>query len=229
MTFIEKWVEYDYNPFILFDQNGKVLSLNQEAQFLLGKVKSKTIFNIAVDYASDSFGFKTHFMDIELEGIDFFAITVGYESEEEIGVKLYKHPRKKIRTINTDKTEETNLYLIIDLAISSNSCKSGARFTKEYDPAIPETCLNVDEFLKLLNKIYQAFCESENIHTQLFIAIGEYIKIEKRKFPMIKIEISGDGLDTRKKRDIESHAQNTQATVTMTQDRVVLDLPLLTK
>lgn len=37
----EAWIEHDYNPFIVFDSNGKIISLNQEAQYLLGEVAHK--------------------------------------------------------------------------------------------------------------------------------------------------------------------------------------------
>lgn len=29
------WIEHNYNPFIVFDNNGKILSLTQEAHYLL--------------------------------------------------------------------------------------------------------------------------------------------------------------------------------------------------
>ena len=44
MTFEQQWIEYDFNPFILFDSSGKIVSLNAEAQFLLGS--SNTSNNI---------------------------------------------------------------------------------------------------------------------------------------------------------------------------------------
>ena len=59
MTFEQQWIEYDYNPFVLFSSNVKVLSLNSEAQFLLGFVTTEELFNLATTYANVSFGFKT--------------------------------------------------------------------------------------------------------------------------------------------------------------------------
>ncbi len=53
----EAWIEHDYNPFIVFDNSGKILSLNQEAQYLLGEVAHKKIFDIAQAYASMTYGF----------------------------------------------------------------------------------------------------------------------------------------------------------------------------
>jgi len=62
MTFEQQWVEYDYNPFVLFSSNGKIISLNSEAQFLLGATESNTLFELAQTYANVNFGFKTTFI-----------------------------------------------------------------------------------------------------------------------------------------------------------------------
>ena len=40
MTFDQQWIEFDFNPFVLFSSNGKIISLNTEAQYLLGAVEA---------------------------------------------------------------------------------------------------------------------------------------------------------------------------------------------
>ena len=92
MTFEQQWIEYDYNPFILFSANGKIISLNAEAQFLLGSTTPSSLFELAQSYASISFGFKTTFIELEYGRYKFFGVTVGYEDEEKIGLKLYQTP-----------------------------------------------------------------------------------------------------------------------------------------
>ncbi len=57
MTFEQQWLEYDYNPFIVFSSNGKILSLNAEAQFLLGSVSTSELFELTTAYANVSFWF----------------------------------------------------------------------------------------------------------------------------------------------------------------------------
>lgn len=228
MTFLEKWIEYDYNPFIVFDSTGKVVSLNQEAQYLLGKITSKQVFDIAVDYATDSFGFKTFFIDLELDKAEFFAITVGYESDDNIGIKLYKRPHKKIRDFSTNKKELSNLYVILDLAISSHASKTKATFDKKYDPAIPEFYLGVNDMLKLINKIYQAFLESETITTDLSINIGEHIRIANKKYPFCRLSISGDVYDEKRRKEIEVISHHAETSVLFHEKKVSVDLPLIT-
>ena len=63
MTFEQQWIEYDYNPFVLFNSNSRIISLNAEAQFLLGCVTADELFKLATTYANVTFGFKTTFID----------------------------------------------------------------------------------------------------------------------------------------------------------------------
>jgi hypothetical protein len=88
VTFEQQWLEYDYNPFILFNSNGKINSLNSEAQFLLGSVEASELFELANSYASLNYGFKTTFLELVFGRYKFFGLTVGYENDEEMGMKL---------------------------------------------------------------------------------------------------------------------------------------------
>lgn len=228
LSFLEKWIEYDYNPFIVFDSTGKVTSLNREAQFLLGKVTSKQIFDIAVDYATGNFGFKTYFVDLELDKAEFFAITVGYESDENIGIKLYKRPHKKIKNFNTNLKELSNIYVLLDLAISSHATKTSAVFEKKYDPAIPEFYINVNEMLKLINKIYQSFLESTVITTKLSINVGEILRVGEKKYPFCRLSISGDRMDQSREKEIEMISHSAEASVFIQDGVISLDMALIT-
>ncbi len=228
MTFLEKWIEYDYNPFIIFDSSGKVLSLNSEAQYLLGKTSNKVIFDLAIDYATESFGFNTFFLDISFDKFDFFAITVGYESENEIGIKLYKRANKRIKIRDKKDSTLSNIYVLVDLSISTFSTKNNIEFIKDFDPAIPDIYANVDMVLKLLNKIYNSFIESKKIKSKIFVNIGEHIKIENKKFPILRIEISGDCFDDSKKSDIEHLSALSESTIYFQKNMVTLDMPIIT-
>jgi nitrogen-specific signal transduction histidine kinase len=144
MTFEQKWLEYDYNPFILFSNDGRVISLNSEAQFLLNNDIAHDIFQLALSYANVTFGFKTTFLDLEFGNYKFFAFTVGYEDEETIGIKLYRTPIINIAKIKPNDGQLVNIYTLIDLCIATNSINSNIEFKKEFDPAIPEFIINSD-------------------------------------------------------------------------------------
>lgn len=156
MTFEEQWIEYDYNPFVVFNINGKVLSLNSEAQFLLGVATPKELFALAKAYASVTFGFKTTFVNLEFGRYKFFGLTIGYENEDKIGVKLYQAPTFKLNKPKSDG-ELTNIFAIVDLCIATNSMTSDIKYVKNYDPTIPEIIINSNKLIKVLIKYILVF------------------------------------------------------------------------
>ncbi|MEJ2500985.1 MAG: hypothetical protein P8Y65_07670 [Campylobacterales bacterium] len=144
MTFEQQWIEYDFNPFILFSASGKVLSVNAEGQYLLGAVDRHTLFELATTYASPSFGFKTTFMELEYGRFKIFGIMVGYVTEEEIGIRFFQTPSFQF-TQPEIEGNLVNIYSLIDLCIATNSIGSKSEFAKDLDPTMPETRLNTDQ------------------------------------------------------------------------------------
>lgn len=205
MNTCEAWIEHDYNPFIMFNENGRVISLNQEAQYLLGEVTNKEIFMLTKDYASHTYGFRTTALDLSFGSYKFYAIMVGYEDEKEIGIKLYKVSAKKFTNIE-EYGEAVNIYTLLDLCISASSTNSTAKFTKEFDPTFPDIRLKISDFTKLLDKIYQSYKNSDNITTRLSLATGEYIKFDGKKYPIFTIKIKSENRDSNFEKDIEDIA-----------------------
>ena len=226
MTFEQQWLEYDYNPFILFSSNGKIISLNSEAQFLLGAASNNELFELATTYANVSFGFKTTFLELEFGRYKFFALTVGYENEDEIGIKLYQAPSFKL---NNPKPigELTNIYTLVDLCISTNSISSNITYLKEFDPTIPEIIINTNSFIKLLNRIYSCFDENETIYTKIFYRIGEHIKFEDKKYSIFSIEVKADRINQQKANELEVLATNSNFYLDI-QKKITINIPMIT-
>lgn len=226
MTFEQQWLEYDYNPFVLFSSSGKILSLNAEAQFLICVASSHDLFELATAYANVSFGFKTTFLELEFGRYKFFALTVGYENEEEIGIKLYQSPSFKL---NNPKPvgELTNIYTLVDLCISTNSISSSIKYTKEFDPTIPEIIINTNKFIKLLNKIYSCFEDNDKINTKIFYRVGEHIKFENKKYSIFSIEIEAENLNQQKADELEVIASSTNFYIDI-QKKITINIPMIT-
>ncbi len=227
MTFEQQWIEYDYNPFVLFSSTGKIISLNNEAQYLLGSVDKNTLFEIATAHASTSFGFKTTFLELEFGRYRLFGITVGYENESEIGIRFYQQPTLKF-SAPKPTGELINVYTLIDLCVSTSSIGSEIIFFKELDPTIPEIRLHPDNFIKLLNKIYQGYKESENITTKLFYRVGEHIKFEEKKYSLFTIEISGEEFCKKFVSEIELLAKENNLYSLFKESSVSINIPMIT-
>lgn len=227
MTLEQQWIENDYNPFILFSSNGKIISLNSEAQFLLGAVQPSELFTLAQTYASITFGFKTTFLELEYGRYKFFAITVGYEDEEQIGIKLYQAPTYKVNTKKPDG-ELTNIFTVTDLCIASNSISSDITYIKNYDPTIPDVIVNANNLIKLLNLLYKACQKSTTIETKIFYIIGEYIKFNERKYSLFCISIIADKIDKTMEPEIKMLSEKYNFYVEVTKKSISINLPMIT-
>lgn len=228
MTFEQQWIEYDYNPFVLFNSAGKVVSLNHEAQYLLGSVDKNILFEIATTHASTSFGFKTTFLELEFGRYRFFGITVGYENESEIGIRFYLQPGINF-SAPKPTGDLTNIYTLIDLCVSTSSIGSEILFQKEVDPTIPEIRLHPDNFIKLLNKIFIAFKESQNVMTKLFYRVGEHIKFDGKKYSLFTIEITGEVFCKKLVSEIEMLAQKNNLYSSFNENVVSINIPMITE
>lgn len=227
----ENWVEQDLNPILSFSSQGKILYTNQEAQFLLNRVKKEQLYDLAVKYAPSNYGFETTYINLPIHNYLFYAISVTYENDDEIHMKLYKSTTvKQDKKYAPKNATKTNIFTLVDLTISTKKTKTQATFTKNYDPSIPEFIMVAADFLKLLNSIYDAFKEndSEIINTSVKLKTGEYIKIENKKYSLVTIEIYSE----KDYYDIESikHDKNRSSMIlTLKEDKAIIDLPLILK
>lgn len=227
-NFFEKWAEQDLSPFLTFSCGGKLIYSNNEAQFLLTKVTTKELYEIAMQYAPISYGFNTSYIDLNLASYKFYAVTVGYEDEETIGLKLYKSTMAKKSKLFKNNGEVVNIFTLIDLCISSNKIKSQANFIKSYDPSIPEFKIMVDDFLKLVNYIYSNFSNTDTVNTTIRLKIGEYIKLDGKKYSLIQVLISYDNDNVFLKNDtLEDYANSMGIMLSAYKRNIEINLPLI--
>ena len=225
MSFFEEWVELDLNPILSFSSNAKILYSNSEAQFLLNRIKQKELFDLALTYAPKTFGALTSYIDLTIKNYTFYAITVTYENEDEIHMKLYKSAMvKKESKLNIKNINTTNIFTLVDLAISTSKIKNNINFAKNYDPSIPEFKLDASTFIKTLNTIFETFKDKENVSCSILLKIGEYIKIDNKKYSLISVEIG-----TNEKSDFSSLniKENNSFILTHDETKVTIDLPLI--
>jgi hypothetical protein len=225
MKFFEEWVELDLNPILSFSSSSKIIYSNSEAQFLLNRIKQKELFDLALSYAPKTFGAQTSYIDLSIKNYTFYAITVMYENEDEIHMKLYKSAMvKKENNLNIKNINVTNIFTLVDLAISTSKIKTNITFIKNYDPSIPEFKLDASTFIKTLNQIFESFKDKKIVNCSILLKIGEYIKIDGKKYSLISVEISSN-----EKNDFSSIniKENNSFILTLSEDKITIDLPLI--
>ena len=225
MSFFEEWVELDLNPILSFSSNSKIIYSNSEAQFLLNRIKQKELFDLALTYAPKTFGAQTSYIDLTIKNYTFYAITVMYENEDEIHMKLYKSAMvKKENNLNIKNINVTNIFTLVDLAISTSKIKTNINFIKNYDPSIPEFKLDASTFIKTLNQVFETFKDKKSVTCSILLKIGEYIKIDGKKYSLISVEISSN-----EKSDFSSIniKENSSFILTLDENKITIDLPLI--
>ncbi|MGE4296215.1 MAG: hypothetical protein AB7E49_10985 [Campylobacterales bacterium] len=227
---LKNWLEYDYNPFFVFGPSGEVVYLNRAAELLSGYEPVKTFNDLALSYASIDFGYKTTFMPLGFGKFHFFAVTVGYEDEDRIGIKLYQSPAGKENTVEKIKSyEETNIYVLIDIAISLTKARMVKTvFKNEFDPSIPEFRLSQNDFTKVLRKVYEGFSPAcAQITTVLKIKAGEFLYVGGKKYPLIEMIVKGESRTQTEDSAVESLASGINIAAHFEPAAVSLEIPLV--
>jgi len=110
LTDFRFFIEYDSNPFVLFNSKGQIVYLNSSAEILMGSCSKKELFELTLSYAPKTFGYKKSLLDLSFGYFEFYAINVLYENEEEIGIHLYNKPMIKLRQYFTFRRILSNRY-----------------------------------------------------------------------------------------------------------------------
>ena len=224
----EAFVEWDNSPFILFNNSGKIIYLNNAAEILFGYVSKKELFDIAVSYAPQNFGYKTTSLTLNYDSFLFYAITVGYENEEQISLRLYNTPRiKPTRKIETDKFITTDINILLEANIALFKTKNNNPLKLLTDQDLPSFKIDQNNFSKLLRKTLNAFRASDSIDISLKLLIGQHVIIDDKKEPIIQLAIEANGRYADTDDEIQTLAAQSQIKSLLKEHSIKLEIPLI--
>ena len=225
----EAFVEWDNSPFILFNNSGKILYLNQAAEILFGYVSKKELYDIAISYAPHSFGYKTTSLTLTYDSFMFHAITVGYENEEQISIRLYNTPRTKpTKKLKTEKFVMTDINILLEANIALFQTKNANPLRLLTDQDLPPFKLDQNNFSKLLRKVLNAFRSSDSIDISLKLLIGQHVIIEGKKKPLIQLCVEANGRYSDTDEEIVLLASQSQIKSLLNEHSIKLEIPLIT-
>ena len=222
------FVEWDNNPFILFSDQGKILYLNNAAEILFGYVTKKELFDIALAYAPQSFGYKTTSLALNYDTFMFHAITVGYENEEQISLRLYNVPRiKPKRKIEKDKLIVTDINILLEANIALFRTKNSNTLKLLTDQDLPTFKIDQNNFSKLLRKTLDAFRASDSIDISLKLLFGQHVIIENKKESIAQLYIKANGRYVDTDDEILAFAEKSQVKAILKEHYIKLEIPLI--
>ena len=224
----QAFVDWDNSPFILFDHRGKILYLNNSAEILFGYVTKKELYDLALAYAPQSFGYRTTTLTLNYDTFHFYAITVGYENEEQISIRLYNAPRtKSAASIDRDKFSSTDINLLLEANIALFKTKNKNSLQLLTDPDLPTLKIDQNRFSKLLRKTLDAYRASDSIRITLKLLVGEHIIIEDKKTPIAQLAIEANGRYSDTDDEIIELSKRCHISASLAEHTIKLDIPLM--
>ena len=224
----EPFVEWDNSPFILFSPEGRIIYLNNAAEILFGYVSKKELYDIALSYAPLTFGYKTTSLSLAYDSFLFYAITVGYENEEELSLRLYNAPRiKTTQTIEKDKLILTDINILLEANIALFKTKNSNKLKLFADQDLPTFKIDQNNFSKLLRKTLNAFRASDSIDISLKLLIGQHVIIEDKKKALVQLAGVANGRYGDEDEDIQTLATKSHIKCMMNEHSIKLEIPLI--
>jgi len=224
----KSFIEWDNNPFILFSDQGKILYLNNAAEILFGYVSKKELYDIALSYAPQSFGYKTTTLELNYDSFSFHAVTIGYENEEEISLRLYNTPRlKTTRKIDTEKLITTDINILLEANIALFKTKNTNPLKLLTDQDLPAFKIDQNSFSKLLRKTFDTFRASDSIDISLKLLFGQHVIIDNIKEPLVQLSILANGRYVDTDEEIRTLAAKSQIKCLLKEHSIKLEIPLI--
>jgi len=224
----QSFLDWDNSPFILFNAKSKILYLNNSAEILFGYASKKELYDLAVAYAPQNFGYKTTTLTLNYDSFTFYAITVGYENEDQISIRFYNAPRtRSVTPIERDKLVNTDINLLLEANIALFKTKNSNNLQLLTDPDIPSFKIDQNRFSKLLRKTLTAFRASDSIRITLKLLVGEHVIISGKKKPIVQLSIEANGRYSDTDEEIRILATQSHITYLLKEQTIKLEIPLI--
>ena len=224
----EPFVEWDNSPFILFSNEGKIIYLNNSAEILFGSVSKKELYDLALAYATPTFGYKTTSLSLSYDSFMFHAITVGYEDEEQISLRLYHTPYvQPVKKLKTDKLITTDINILLEANIALFQTHNTNPLSLLADQDLPLFKMDQNHFSKLLRKVFDSFKNSDSIDISLKLLIGQHIIINDRKESLAGLAIRANGRYVDTDEEIKELASQNQIKTVFNEYSIALEIPLI--
>ncbi len=221
-------VEHDANPLIIYNDRGKITYLNTSAELLLGACSSKEFYQLALTYAPKSFGAKTTYVDLIYKSFKFYAINVLYESEEEIAIHLYNKPALLQKELILEGYTSTDINLLLQAHIELFRTKYDKKLSLLADYDLPKIELHQNNFSILLRKLFELCLDATHVEVSMRLKIGETIKINGKKYPILLLRIKTDKRDESQDREIASLASKNHINYFLEANSLLLEIPHIT-
>ena len=222
-------VEHDPNPLIIYNDKGKITYLNMSAELLLGACDSKEFYQLALTYAPKTFGANTTYIDLIYKSFKFYAISVLYESEDELAIHLYNKPVLSQKELTLEGFTSTDINLLLQAHVELFRSKYTQKLSLLTDYDLPKIELHQNNISILFRKLFELCLDATNVEISLRLKIGETVKINKEKYPILLFRIKTDKRDESQDAEIATLAAKNHINHFLESHNLLLEIPLISQ
>ncbi len=194
----------------------------------MGSCSKKELFELTLSYAPKTFGYKKSLLDLSFGYFEFYAINVLYENEEEIGIHLYNKPMIKLNNIlNLEGYSQTDINLLFEVNIELFKMQYNGKLELLTDYELPKLYIHQNNFSFLIRKILEQMLKSPKITIKIKIKIGEMIRVNGKKYPIILFTFESSIRYRGKDEEILSIATKNYINIHFAQNSITLEIPAI--
>jgi len=222
------FVENDSNPFILFNNNGKIKYLNTSAELLMGSCQPKEIFDIALAHAPKTFGSQKTAVHLSFNSFEFYGINVLYDNDEYIGIYLYNKPMANIgdNTLLEGYTStDINMLLQANIELFNINYTGNIKLLTDYD--IPEFQIHQNDFSLLLRNLFSQFEKTKRLDITVKIKIGERVVVKNERYSIIILQLKSNTREDETDRELELLAHKNHINLHFQKEYATLEIPAI--
>jgi len=167
-------------------------------------------------------------LPLSYDSFIFYAITVGYENEEQLSLRLYNTPRMTPKhKLETDKLITTDINILLEANIALFKTKNTNKLQLLTDQDLPAFKLDQNNFSKLLRKTLDTFRASDSIDITLKLLIGQHVIIDSKKEAIVQLSIKANGRYMDTDNEIKELAAQSQIKYITKEYAVALEIPII--
>ena len=223
------FLENDNNPFILFNANKRIVYLNTAAEFLLGRVSKYDLYEMCIEHAPKEYGSKMTYLNLRYDDLSFYGITVGYQDDEYIGIRLYQSVKNRQPTAKElTKFIDTDINTLLETSISLVAMQEQFDIKLMIDMDIPEFKISQNDFFKIMRKCFNSFHSGSKLNISLKLRVGETIYVKNKRCKLVKLEIKTQNeRDCSEDQELERLCENNFIDYLADQSKIRLLIPML--
>jgi hypothetical protein len=184
---------------------------------------------MCIEHAPKEYGSKMTYLNLRYDDLSFYGITVGYQDDTYIGIRLYQSVKNRQPTAKElTKFIETDINTLLETSISLVAMQEQFDIKLMIDMDIPEFKISQNDFFKIMRKCFSSFQPGSKLNISLKLRVGETIYVKNKRCKLVKLEIKTQNeRDCSEDQELERLCENNFIDYLADQSKIRLLIPML--